>query len=117
MKIGDFAAFLPTFAETYIMLMNSNAFQGSAGAGNAEFMTIPQCLVDFMEMTKNGVNFKKMGGVLTFCSPGGLRTYRICNVFVWFGVGATRMTENHIFTKIHPFQWNFIEIDEIGGFS
>ena len=71
MKIGDFAAFLHTFAETYIMQMNSNAFQGSAGAGNAKFMIIPQFWVVFMEFTKKGVNFKKMGGILIFTPRGG----------------------------------------------
>ena len=70
-----------------------------------------------MEITKNGVNFKKMGGILTFCSPGGLRTYRICNVFVWFGVGATKIAGNHNFHENLPIYWNSIKIDEMGGFS
>ena len=85
---------------------NANEFQcflGLRGSRNCGIYDNSTILGDFMEITKNGVNFKKMGGILTFCSPGGLRTYRICNVFVWFGVGATRMTENHIFMKIHPF--------------
>ena len=52
MKIGDFAVFLLTFAETYIMPMNSNAFEGSAGAGNAEFMIIPQFWVILWKLPK-----------------------------------------------------------------
>ena len=70
-----------------------------------------------MEFTKNGVNFKKMCGFLTFYYPGGLRTYRICNVFVWFGERATRMAENHIFQENPPILVEFHKIGENGGFS
>ena len=70
-----------------------------------------------MEITQNGVNSKKIGGILTFCSPGELRTYRICNVFVWFGVGATRIAEKHNFQENPPILVEFHKIGENGGFS
>ena len=105
------------FAYLFWNIHNANEFQcllglrGSRKCGIYDNSTI---LGDFMEITKNGVNFKKMCGILTFYSPGGLRTYRICNVFVWFGVGATRMTENHIFhenpsllVEFHRNWWNW----------
>ena len=95
---------------------NANEFQcflGLRGSRICEFYDNSTILVIFMEITQNGVNSQKIGGILTFCSPGGLRTSRICNVFVWFGVGATRMAEKQnfqenplILVEFHKSWWN-----------
>ena len=113
MKICDFAAFLPTCSETCIMPMNSNAFQGSAGAGSANFMIIPPFLVIFMEITKNGVNSKEIGGILTFCSPGGLRNLQ--NILAFCRVGSRceeKQQKTTIFMKVNPFSLNLVEFHQ-----
>ena len=71
------------FAYLLRNIHNANEFQfflGLCGSRICEFYDNSTIFGDFMEITQNGVKSKKIGGILTFYSPGGLRTYRICNV-------------------------------------
>ena len=61
--------------------------------------------------------FMKMSEMLTFCSPGGLKTYRICMLFVGLGAGARESSRKP------PFSWKSahfggipLKLLEMGGF-
>ena len=51
----------------------------------------------------------KMSEIRTFCSPGGLKTYRICLLFVGLGAGARKSSRKPLFS------WKFTHFIKFYG--